>query len=67
MSSLNLEKFDEWKIQTLFKTLVRLLDNALEYFIRLAPKELGRAIYSASKERALGIGTLEVEQLPSEQ
>lgn len=58
LSSLNLEKFDEWKETNIVQDLVRLLDNVLEYFIRLAPKELGRAIYSASKERALGIGTL---------
>ena len=58
LSSLNLEKFDEWKETSIVQDLVRLLDNVLEYFIRLAPKELGRAIYSASKERALGIGTL---------
>lgn len=58
LSSLNLEKFDEWKNTNIVQDLVRLLDNVLEYFIRLAPKELGRAIYSASKERALGIGTL---------
>ena len=58
LSSLNLEKYEEWKDTNIVADLVRLLDNVLEYFIRLAPKELHRAIYSASKERALGIGTL---------
>jgi ribonucleoside-diphosphate reductase alpha chain len=55
---LNLEKFEEWKGTNIVQDLVRLLDNVLEYFIRLAPKELSRAIYSASKERAVGTGTL---------
>lgn len=58
LSSLNLEKFDEWKDSNIVADLVRLLDNVLEYFIRLAPKELGRAVHSASKERAIGLGTL---------
>lgn len=58
LSSLNLDKFDEWKDTTLVEDLVRYLDNVLEYFIRLAPPELKRAVYSASKERAIGIGTL---------
>lgn len=35
-----------------------MLDNVLEYFIRLAPKDLKRAVNSASKERAVGLGTL---------
>lgn len=58
LSSLNLELFDEWKDTRLVEDLVRLLDNVLEYFIRLAPPQLKRAIYSAQKERAIGIGTL---------
>lgn len=58
LSSLNLEKYDEWKDTNLVQDLVRYLDNVLEYFIRLAPPQLSRAIYSASKERAIGIGTL---------
>lgn len=58
LSSLNLELYDEWKDKGLVADLVRLLDNVLEYFIRLAPPELKRAVYSASKERAIGIGSL---------
>lgn len=58
LSSLNLEKFEEWRDTNIVQDLVRLLDNVLEYFIRLAPKELGRAIHSAYKERAIGLGTL---------
>ena len=58
LSSLNLEKYDEWKDTTLVEDLVRYLDNVLEYFIRLAPPGLERAVHSAVKERAIGIGTL---------
>ena len=58
LSSLNLEKYEEWKDTTIVEDLIRYLDNVLEYFIRLAPKELKRAVHSASKERALGLGTL---------
>lgn len=58
LSSLNLEKFEEWKDTTIVQDLVRYLDNVLEYFIRLAPPELKKAVYSASKERSLGLGTL---------
>lgn len=58
LSSLNLEKFEEWKNTTIVEDLVRYLDNVLEYFIRLAPAELHRAVYSAYKERAIGLGSL---------
>ncbi len=58
LSSLNLDKYDEWKDSTIVEDLVRYLDNVLEYFIRLAPSALKRAVYSAQKERAIGLGTL---------
>ena len=58
LSSLNLEKYDEWKDTEIVADLVRLLDNVLEYFIRLAPSHLRRAVHSAGKERAIGLGTL---------
>lgn len=58
LSSLNLEKYDEWKDTNLVHDLVRMLDNVLEYFIKLAPPELSRAVNSAKQERAIGLGTL---------
>lgn len=58
LSSLNLEKFEEWRDTNIVQDLVRYLDNVLEYFIRLAPVNLSKAIHSASKERAIGLGTL---------
>lgn len=58
LSSLNLEQYPIWKDTNIVADLIRLLDNVIEYFIRLAPPELSKAVYSASKERALGLGTL---------
>jgi ribonucleoside-diphosphate reductase alpha chain len=58
LSSLNLAKFDEWKDSNIVQDLVRYLDNVLEFFIRLAPPQLKRAVHSASQERAVGLGTL---------
>lgn len=58
LSSVNLAKYDEWKDTSLVADLTRLLDNVLEFFIRLAPDTLKRAIRSAQKERAIGLGTL---------
>lgn len=58
LSSLNLDKYDEWKDTHLVQDLVRLLDNVLEYFIALAPDSIKRAKYSATQERAIGLGTL---------
>ena len=58
LSSLNLEKYDEWKDTNIVKDLIRFLDNVLEWFIISAPSALNKAIYSAERERALGLGTL---------
>jgi ribonucleoside-diphosphate reductase alpha chain len=35
-----------------------MLDNVLQYFIDNAPKQVARAIYSAKRERSIGIGAL---------
>lgn len=61
LSSLNLAKYDEWKDTTLVEDLVTFLDNVLQYFIILAPKcsdSLHKAVYSATQERSIGLGTL---------
>jgi ribonucleoside-diphosphate reductase alpha chain len=59
LSSLNLEYYDEWKDNELFlKDVAEMLDNVLEYFIQNAPKSISRAIYSAKRERSIGIGAL---------
>ena len=58
LSSLNLEKFDEWKDTSLVRDLVRFLDNVLQFFIDNAGDEISRARYSASQERSLGLGAM---------
>ena len=59
LSSVNLEKYDEWKNNSLFiPDLVRFLDNVLQYFIDKAPDELFRAKFSANSERSLGLGAM---------
>ena len=58
LSSLNLEKFEEWKDTQIVEDLIRFLDNVLQSFIDNAPLSLHKAVYSARKERALGCGTL---------
>ena len=58
LSSLNLELYEEWKDTTIIEDLVTMLDNVLEYFIEHAPDEIGRARYSASRERSIGLGAM---------
>jgi ribonucleoside-diphosphate reductase alpha chain len=58
LSSLNLEKYDEWKDSLLVQDLTLFLDNVLQYFIDNAPDEISKARYSASQERSIGIGAM---------
>ncbi len=59
LSSLNLEKYEEWKRDTLFiPDIIRFLDNVLQYFIDYAPEELFRARFSANNERSIGLGAM---------
>ena len=59
LSSLNLEKYDEWKNDSKFiPDVVRFLDNVLEYFINNSPDSLSRAKYSAMRERSIGLGAM---------
>ncbi len=59
LSSLNLEKYDEWKEDPKFiPDVVRFLDNVLEYFINNATDFLHRAKYSAMRERSIGLGAM---------
>ncbi len=59
LSSLNLEKYDEWKEDPKFiPDVVRFLDNVLEYFINNASDFLQRAKYSAMRERSIGLGAM---------
>jgi len=58
LSSVNLEKYDEWKDTTLIADLVQFLDNVLQFFIDHAGDEIQRARYSATRERSLGLGAM---------
>lgn len=59
LSSVNLETYEEWKDDPKFiDDLVRFLDNVLTSFIKEAPPELKKAVYSAIQERSIGIGAM---------
>lgn len=58
LSSLNLEKFDEWRESTIVEDLIEYLDNVIQFFIENAPDHLSRAKLSASLERSLGLGAM---------
>nr|WP_233346623.1 ribonucleoside-diphosphate reductase subunit alpha [Hyphobacterium sp. CCMP332] len=59
LSSLNAEKFLEWKDDPRFiEDIFRFLDNVLEDFIERAPDEMARAVYSAQRERSVGLGLM---------
>ena len=58
-SSLNLEKYDEWKDDKNFiNDIMRFLDNVLTDFIEKAPEEFNDATYSAMRERSVGLGVM---------
>ena len=58
LSSVNLEKYDDWRRTTMVRDLIRFLDNVLQAFIDNAPPELVRAKKSALRERSLGLGAM---------
>ena len=59
LSSLNAEKFLEWKSDPQFiEDVFRFLDNVLEDFIQRAPDEMARAVYAAKRERSVGLGLM---------
>ncbi len=59
LSSLNIEKYDEWKDDKNFiEDVMRFLDNVLTDFIEKAPDEFRDAKYSALRERSVGLGVM---------
>ncbi|MGB3625779.1 MAG: ribonucleoside-diphosphate reductase subunit alpha [Henriciella sp.] len=59
LSSVNAEKFLEWsKDENFLEDIFRFLDNVLEDFIQRAPNEMARAVYSAKRERSVGLGLM---------
>jgi ribonucleoside-diphosphate reductase alpha chain len=59
LSSVNAEKFLEWREEPRFiEDIMRFLDNVLEDFIKRAPPEMKAAVYSAKRERSVGLGLM---------
>ena len=59
LSSLNLEKYEEWKDDKIFiEDAMRFLDNVLTDFINKAPDTFKHAKYSAMRERSVGLGVM---------
>ena len=59
LSSLNIEKYDEWKDDENFiSDVMRFLDNVLNDFIENAPEQFNNATYSAMRERSVGLGVM---------
>jgi ribonucleoside-diphosphate reductase alpha chain len=59
LSSLNLEKYDEWKDdKMMINDVMRFLDNVLTDFIDRAPDQFDDAKYSAARERSVGLGVM---------
>ncbi len=59
LSSLNIEKYDEWENDENFiGDVMRFLDNVLTDFIENAPGQFSDATYSAMRERSVGLGVM---------
>ncbi len=59
LSSINAEKYFEWKDDERFiEDVMRFLDNVLEDFIQRAPASMAKAVYSAKRERSVGLGLM---------
>jgi len=59
LSSVNAEMFMEWREEPRFvEDVMRFLDNVLEDFITRAPPEMAAAVYSAKRERSVGLGLM---------
>ncbi len=59
LSSVNIEKYDEWKDDKNFvDDVMRFLDNVLTDFINKAPESFANAKYAAARERSVGLGVM---------
>jgi ribonucleoside-diphosphate reductase alpha chain len=59
LSSVNAEKFLEWRDEPRFvEDVMRFLDNVLQSFIDSAPESMDPAVYSARRERSVGLGLM---------
>jgi len=68
LSSLNLEKYEEWKYDDQFiEDVFYFLDNVLQDFIDNAPDTHSKAKYSAMRERSVGLGVMGLHSLYQQQ
>jgi ribonucleoside-diphosphate reductase alpha chain len=59
LSSVNAEKYLEWRDHPTFvEDVMRFLDNVIQDFIDRAPNAMETAIYSAERERSVGLGLM---------
>jgi ribonucleoside-diphosphate reductase alpha chain len=59
LSSVNAETYLEWRDHPTFvEDVMRFLDNVLEDFIARAPEAMAAAVYSAKRERSVGLGLM---------
>lgn len=59
LSSVNIDTVDEWKDNPIFiEDCIRFLDNILQYFIENAPEGMEKAVFSATMERSIGLGSM---------
>ncbi|WP_282009843.1 ribonucleoside-diphosphate reductase subunit alpha [Brevundimonas aveniformis] len=59
LSSVNAETFLEWRDEPRFiEDVMRFLDNVLQDFINRAPPAMAAAVYSAKRERSVGLGLM---------
>jgi ribonucleoside-diphosphate reductase alpha chain len=59
LSSVNLARWDEWCEDGRFvEDLYRMLDNVLTFYVGHAPPSHARAVYSATRERSVGLGAM---------
>ncbi|MGY0713436.1 ribonucleoside-diphosphate reductase subunit alpha [Azospirillum argentinense] len=59
LASMNLETWDEWNGEAgLVEDVLRFLDNVLTRFIEEAPEGMENAVYSAMRERSVGLGVM---------
>lgn len=59
LSSVNIEHWDQWKdIPEFIPDIMLFLDNVLQDFIDNAPPEMKNAVYSAKRQRSVGLGVM---------
>jgi len=64
LSSVNLEKWDEWKDHpTFIEDLITMLDNVVEQFIENCPPQLHKAKLGALRGRDVGLGAMGLHSL----